>query len=41
VIRAVCPYCLTALALIAGTFAAAACAWRTAAHATTEEGCNA
>jgi uncharacterized membrane protein len=38
VIRAVCPYCLTALALIAGTFAAAAWAWRTAAHATTKGG---
>jgi uncharacterized membrane protein len=38
VIRAVCPYCLTALAFIAGTFAAAACAWRAAAQVTTEEG---
>jgi uncharacterized membrane protein len=38
VIRAVCPYCLTALAFIAGTFAAAAWAWRAAAQGTTEEG---
>ena len=38
VIRAVCPYCLTALAFIAGTFAAAAWAWRAAAQAKTEEG---
>jgi uncharacterized membrane protein len=41
VIRAVCPYCLTALAFIAGTFAAAAWAWRAAAQATTEEGLHA
>jgi uncharacterized membrane protein len=38
VIRAVCPYCLTALAFIAGTFAAAAWAWRAAAQGTAEEG---
>jgi len=31
VIQAVCPYCLTALALIAGTFMAVTVAWRAAA----------
>jgi uncharacterized membrane protein len=41
VIRAVCPYCLTALALIAGTFVAATMAWRTAAQTKKEEGWNA
>lgn len=37
VIRAVCPYCLTALALIAGTFAAAAVGWRAASRTVTQE----
>jgi uncharacterized membrane protein len=38
VIRAVCPYCLTALGFIAGTFVAATVVWRTAARTRTEEG---
>jgi len=37
VIRAVCPYCLIALALIAGTFANATWAWRAAGAAPTKE----
>jgi uncharacterized membrane protein len=41
VIRAVCPYCLTALAFIAGTFVAATVAWRAAARTKTEEGWHA
>jgi uncharacterized membrane protein len=41
VIRAVCPYCLTALALIAGTFVAATVAWRTAGRTKNQEGWHA
>lgn len=36
VIRAVCPYCLTALGLIAATFVAAVVAWRAAANTRAE-----
>jgi uncharacterized membrane protein len=38
VIRAVCPYCLTALAFIAGTFVAAMVAWRAAGQTDHKEG---
>jgi len=41
VIRAVCPYCLTALALIAGTFVAATVAWRNAGRTKNQEGWHA
>jgi uncharacterized membrane protein len=41
VIRAVCPYCLTALGLIAGTFVAATLAWRAAVRTKNEEGLHA
>jgi uncharacterized membrane protein len=41
VIRAVCPYCLTALAFIAGTFVAATVAWRAAARTEHKEGWHA
>jgi len=37
-LRAVCPYCLTALALTAGTFVAATMAWRAAATPPTTMG---
>jgi uncharacterized membrane protein len=40
VIRAVCPYCLVALACIAGTFAAATVAWWAAVRADSPEGFN-
>jgi uncharacterized membrane protein len=41
VIRAVCPYCLTALAFIAGTFVAAMVAWRAAGQRDHREGWHA
>jgi uncharacterized membrane protein len=41
VIRAACPYCLTALALIAGTFVTTTVAWRAAVRTKNEEGWHA
>jgi uncharacterized membrane protein len=38
VIKAVCPYCITALAFISGTFAASLWAWRAAGTAPSTEG---